>query len=175
MHIGRNLLWSDTDTENEKNSNNVTQPLMCPVVTNDTEVKRINGELRSWIGHNLNSQNETQLMNTKWSQSKEARFPKTYHQARNLSKKQKKEDVNVVNDNKAVEPYSLKHRQYADLFQTLGDTFDFKNDTYYIFVSHEFLIPVASQKNISTRPKMSLVLPTTLYNGEFFQSFFMKK
>ena len=210
VHHRRNLLWLDENqTETKKvitsnmyknnmstnatdnvNYNNETIYPICPMNLNQSEIIRLDSELRRWIGNPsfLNISDKMNLENSPINLNtiseliypnnavravyKEDKNVKTYLKAINRKNKIPKKLKNYSNDiqtfnsdRNGIQIYNRNFNtiKYAEFFEEIGR----RDDTFYVVsfnVDHLLLPALAHNKTL--RPKMSLMLPALGINGK---------
>ncbi|KAI4457324.1 atf6 isoform c [Holotrichia oblita] len=160
-HHGRSLLWN-RDVEdpilNTSNitSNNLNQNLpMCPVYVNQSENVRIALELHRWIGKPYNMTDE--FYDHDLAQTKQER----YKIKKSRSKKKKSKKYQQTSNELQLFAPNIDHI-YSDFFEAINR----QDDTFYVvsFSADHMLLP-ALQYNKTTRPKMSLIMPSVISNN----------
>ncbi|KRT86182.1 hypothetical protein AMK59_1190 [Oryctes borbonicus] len=176
-HQGRSLLWNvePEDTSPNITSNNMNQNLpMCPMYVNQSENVRIALELHRWIGKPYNMTEE--FSNHDLTQSKQS-------QHKNRRNRSKKSRVNSVDTPILSSVYRLGRKSrryhqaasnelqlfapstdhiYSDFFEAINR----QDDTFYVvsFSADHMLLP-ALHYNKTSRPKMSLIMPSVISNN----------
>lgn len=174
---GRSLLWVDNndqnDTKSDDSGNNFNTHPMCPMFINQTESKRLDYELRRWIGSdsdvNWTKPIKTGLQVKSLSEIliRKPKVPEKVAEKLVPSKSSLNtgEKPSFLGNSNAVEVFSPLLREHAPLFEALNR----RDDTFYVvWFSGEHLLVPASRHNNTARPRMSLVLPM---NGNFTVSF----
>ncbi|GJQ69521.1 Atf6 [Trypoxylus dichotomus] len=179
-HHGRSLLWNAELEDTSSNISNITSNSMnqnlpmCPMYVNQSENVRIALELHRWIGKPYNMSEEFYIDDL--TQSKQSQ----YKNKRNRSKRSK---VNTVDTPILSSIYRLgrKSRRYQQavsnelqlfapsfehIYSDFFEAINRQDDTFYVvsFSADHMLLP-ALHYNKTSRPKMSLIMPSVISNN----------
>lgn len=136
------------------------QPPPCQPQVNRTESRRLTQELRGWVHRHGVEQTKSRRMS--YHQQK-TRVQKSLEKSNEESQllTMQYSDVSVKNPGSELEIYYVSPKSYQDFLEALrrrGDTF------YVVSFRRDHLLLPATNRNKTTRPKMSIVLPAMNIN-----------
>ncbi|XP_069087165.1 cyclic AMP-dependent transcription factor ATF-6 alpha isoform X1 [Pleurodeles waltl] len=135
------------------------QPPPCQPQVNRTETRRLAQELRGWVHRHEVAQTKARRMSN--HQQKTRVVQKTPEKSTEESQLLTMQYSNVKNPGSELQIYYASPRSYQDFLEALqrrGDTF------YVVSFRRDHLLLPAINRNKTTRPKMSVVLPAVNIN-----------
>uniref|UniRef100_A0A6M2DWH0 Putative cyclic amp-dependent transcription factor atf-6 alpha agrilus planipennis n=1 Tax=Xenopsylla cheopis TaxID=163159 RepID=A0A6M2DWH0_XENCH len=171
--IGRRLLWvgnqnMDYDDLNQETNDTSKYNSMCPMFINISESKRLESELRKWIGikqaqlfNNNSSLNNIQNVTTELIEKKNRLYKKSKGKTKLRRRKVIMEKIGY-GELDVFEP--KQYRPDYEFYEAINR----RDDTFYVvsFNLDHLLLPALSH-NSSSRPKMSLLMPVLGKNNSF--------
>ncbi|XP_069497388.1 cyclic AMP-dependent transcription factor ATF-6 alpha [Ambystoma mexicanum] len=136
-------------------------PPPCQPQVNRTESRRLAQELRGWVHRHEVERTKSRRMSN--HQSKTRVVQKTQEKSNEQSQlvTMQYSDMSVKNPGNELQVYYASPRSYQDFLEALrrrGDTF------YVVSFRRDHLLLPATNRNKTTRPKMSIVLPAMNIN-----------
>uniref|UniRef100_A0A803KG13 Activating transcription factor 6 n=1 Tax=Xenopus tropicalis TaxID=8364 RepID=A0A803KG13_XENTR len=134
----------------------IPQPPPCQPQVNKTQTLRLNQELRGWIHrHEVERTKSRRMTNSHKEQKPEEKSGNSELVTMQYT------DTSIRNSNE-LQVYYYSPRSYQDFLEAIRR----REDTFYVvsFRRDHLLLP-ATHRNKTTRPKMSIILPSTNVNG----------
>uniref|UniRef100_F6ZPX6 Activating transcription factor 6 n=1 Tax=Xenopus tropicalis TaxID=8364 RepID=F6ZPX6_XENTR len=143
----------------------IPQPPPCQPQVNKTQTLRLNQELRGWIHrHEVERTKSRRMTNSHKEQKPEEKSGNSELVTMQYT------DTSIRNSNE-LQVYYYSPRSYQDFLEAIRR----REDTFYVvsFRRDHLLLP-ATHRNKTTRPKMSIILPSTnvndnVINGQDFE------